>query len=321
LHAGFARNVLLTLAFHVVDEIEIAVILGRVNDHMRFRGAVVNSTLTSSEKIVASRFSKGNARRSERELHSNRSGGAMIQPHDDQAYRRPKCDGPIAASSDAAEHRENSEPRGRDASAYARVINETLGGFRFTEAEAAEFSPQVIGEIERRLPAFLKAATVAGLLPLILRRGRAYFLSKGVPFSDVEELEGKLMFKILDQLSKCNLRGNASAWSKKIQGTIFMDYLRAKYREKRRLGQRQEADTLADVHDAAHDDDARLRELIEEIPADSRDIVERRIGGQEWAVIAAHYQKTVDELKESVRSLEWPEGSGLLRRRRRRRPS
>jgi DNA-directed RNA polymerase specialized sigma24 family protein len=164
-------------------------------------------------------------------------------------------------------------------------------------------------------------ATVAALLQHILQRGRAFFLWKGVPFSDAEELESKLAVKILDQLSKGNLPGNAIAWSKKIQGTIFMDYLRAKYREKNRLGQRQDADVLANVHDAAHDHDARLRELIEEIPADSRDVVERLIDGQEWAAIAAHHQKTVDELKEAVRSIEWPEGSGLLRRRRRRRPS
>jgi hypothetical protein len=245
----------------------------------------------------------------------------MNMSFDDKAYRCPNCDEPIAASGEGAEHREASESQNRQASAYARMINDTLGGFRFTEAEAAEFSPQVIGEIERRLPAFLKSATVAGLLPLILQRGRMYFLSQGVPLSDVEELEGKLAVKILDQLAKGNLPGNASAWSKTIQGTIFMDYLRAKYREKNRLGPRQDADFLADVLDARHDDDARLRELIEAFPADSRDIVERLVEGDDWATIAAHYEKTVDELKEAVRSLDWPEGSLLLRRRRRRRPS
>ena len=94
------------------------------------------------------------------------------------------------------------------------MINETLGGFRFTEAEAEEFSPHVVGEIERRLPAFLTIATIAGLLPLILRRSRAFFLSQGVPLSDVSELESKLAVKVLDQLYKGNLPSNASAWSK-----------------------------------------------------------------------------------------------------------
>jgi DNA-directed RNA polymerase specialized sigma24 family protein len=311
--------VLQSFAFYVVDEIEIAVILACVGDHMRFRGAVVDSTLTSNEKIVASRFGKGNARQSERELHSSRLSDAMIQPCDDPKHRCPKCDGPIPASGDGAERLKNSASWSEDGSVYARLINETLGGFRFTEAEAAEFSPQVIGEIERRLPAFLKSATVAGLLPLILQRGRMYFLSQGVPLSDVEELEGKLAVKILDQLAKGNLPGNASAWSKTIQRTLFMDYLRTKYRQKNRLGQRQDADLLADVHDAGHDDDARMRELIEDLSADSRDIVERLVEGEDWATIAAHYEKTVDELKEAVRSLDWPEGSLRLRRRRRRR--
>jgi DNA-directed RNA polymerase specialized sigma24 family protein len=309
--------VLQSFAFHVVDEIEIAVILGRVDDQMRFRG-LWNSTLGSNEKIVASLFGKGNARQFERDLHCNRLGGAMIQPYDDQACRCPNCDEPIVASGDGAEGRENSEARSQDASAYARLINETLGGFRFTEAEAEEFSPHVVGEIERRLPAFLTIATIAGLLPLILRRSRAFFLSQGVPLSDVSELESKLAVKVLDQLYKGNLPSNASAWSKTIQRTLFMDYLRTKYREKKRLGQRQDADVLADVHDAIHEDDARLRELIEEIPADSRDIIERRIGGQEWAAIAEQYQKTVAEVKKAVRSLEWPEGSLPLCKRRRR---
>jgi DNA-directed RNA polymerase specialized sigma24 family protein len=241
----------------------------------------------------------------------------MIQPRDDQAYGCKRCDGPIG---DAAERRENSEPRSQDAAAYARLINEMLGGFRFTETEAAEFCPHVVGEIERRPREFLSAATVADLLQLILRRSRAFFLSKGAPFSDVEELESKLAVKVLDQFSKGNIPANASAWGKKLQATLFADYLRARYRERNRLGERQDAASLAEVHDPSNDEKAKsLWTFIEGLPSQERNIVERLQSGEKWADIAAHYQKTVEELKEAVYSLKWPEGRLPLRKRRRRR--
>jgi DNA-directed RNA polymerase specialized sigma24 family protein len=247
----------------------------------------------------------------------------MFTPSDDQAHRCKRCDSPIAASGGDKELRGSSAAHGQQASAYARQINEALGGFRFTEAEAAEFSP-VNGEIERRPLEFLEAATVADLLQLILRRSRAFFLSKGVPFSDVEELESKLAVKVLVQFSKGNVPANASAWSKKVQATLFADYLRARYRERNRLGERQDAASLADVEDPIEDpiDDEKAKSLwafIEGLPPQERDIVERRQAGEKWADIAAYYQKTVKELKEAVQSLEWPEGSLPLRRRRRRR--
>jgi hypothetical protein len=241
----------------------------------------------------------------------------MIQPSDDQKHRRSRCDSPIAAN--CAELRDNSAAQAQEASAYARQINERLGGFRLTEAEAEEFRPQVI-EIERRPLEFLGAATVADLLQLILRRSRAFFLSKGAPFSDVEDLESMLAVKVLDQFSKGNVPANASAWSKKLQVTIFADYLRAKYRAKNRLGERQDAASLAEVQDPSYDEKAKsLWTFIEGLPSEERDIVERLQAGEKWADIAAHYQKTVEELKEAVYSLKWPEGRLPLRKSRRRR--
>lgn len=242
----------------------------------------------------------------------------MFTPSDDQKHRRPRCDSPIAANGSGAELRDNSAAQAQEAGAYARQINERLGGFRLTEAEAEEFSPQVIGE--RRPVEFLGAATVADLLQLILRRSRAFFLSKGAPFSDVEDLESMLAVKFLDQFSKGNVSANASAWSKKLQVTIFADYLRAKYRAKNRLGERQDAASLAEVQDPSYDEKAKsLWTFIEGLPSEERDIVERLQAGEKWADIAAHYQKTVEELKEAVYSLKWPEGRLPLRKRRRRR--
>src|ERR1700728_5105691 len=166
---------------------------------------------------------------------------AMIQQCDDQAYRCPRRDGPIAASGDGVGGRENSELTGQDGaprSAYSRLINETL--------------------------------------PHILQQGRAFFLWKGVPFSDAEELESKLAVKMLDQLSRGNVPGTASAWSKKLQATIFADYLRARYRERTRLGERQDAASLADVEEPIDDEKAEsVRVFIEGLPPQERDIVER----------------------------------------------
>jgi DNA-directed RNA polymerase specialized sigma24 family protein len=249
----------------------------------------------------------------------------MIQPSDDQKHRRPRCDGPIAANDGGEELRESSAAKSQEASAYARQINERLGGFRFTEAEAADFRPQVTGEIERRPPEFLEAATVADLLQPILRRSRAFFLSKGVPFWDVEELESKLAVKVLEHLSKGNVPANASAWSKKVQATLFADYLRARYRAKKWFGDRQDADVLADVHDPSNEETRlneekaeSLRVFIEGLPPQERDIVERLQAGDKWADIAKHYEMKVADIKKAVRSLEWPEGSLPLRKRRRR---
>ncbi len=99
-----------------------------------------------------------------------------------------------------------------------------------------------------------------------------------------------------------------------------MDYWRMKGREKRHLGIRQDADSLADVRDASLDE-ASLKALIEDLPDPSREIVERRLEGAEWAEIAANHQKTVDEVRKAVQSIEWPEGSLPLRKRRRRKSS
>jgi DNA-directed RNA polymerase specialized sigma24 family protein len=193
-----------------------------------------------------------------------------------------------------------------------------LGYFRFSSEEAAEFSPQVISEIERRLPEWLKSMTLMGILPLIQRRGRKFYLLMGVPFSDADELASKLVENVLHGLSKAFPRGNVGAWIATIQRHVLMDYWRMKGRERRHLGIRQDADSLADVRDVSVDE-AALQRLIEDLPAASREIVERRLEGAEWTEIAVHHQKTVNDLKKSVQSMIWPEGSLPLRKKRRRR--
>jgi len=166
----------------------------------------------------------------------------------------------------------------------------------------------------------VKRATLAGFLPAILRRGLSLYLSKGVPMDDALELKSELAERILAALSKGGPRANAGAWIAAIQNGVLMDYWRRKYRERKHFGTRHDVASLANHHDNSHDE-AWLRLRLQELPDSSREIIERVFAGQDWEAIAADAEKTVDELKESVQSMIWPEGSAPLRKTCRRRPS
>jgi DNA-directed RNA polymerase specialized sigma24 family protein len=206
----------------------------------------------------------------------------------------------------------------QSADRHSRWIIETLRCFLFAKEEAPEFGEQVIAEIERRLTEVLRNATLAALLPAIRRGAERFYRSQEVSFWDAEDLAGKLVVKVLDGLSKGGPTGNPGAWISRIRFTILMDFWRIKQRERNGLGIRQDAALLAEVHDASLDE-ASLRLLFDELPTDLRRLLSAE--SEEGAAIAEHYQQTVDELTQAVQSLEWPEGSSPLKRRRRRRSS
>lgn len=201
---------------------------------------------------------------------------------------------------------------------HLQSVIETLQCFVLSEEEIAEVKQQFDCEMDRHLPAFLKSMTVGALLPLIQSRVRKFYLMNGVPISDAEDRAATVALKVLEGLSKNGSWGNVGAWIARIRFTVLMDYWRAIGRERSRLGNRESTDVLADVPDASSDE-ASLRLLIEQVPDDLREVVEQLLEGRDWQEIAEHHQKTVAEVKKSLQSLQWPEGTAPLRKKRQRR--
>jgi DNA-directed RNA polymerase specialized sigma24 family protein len=195
-----------------------------------------------------------------------------------------------------------------------------LACFQFSDEEVAEFSPQVISEIERQLLGSFKTWTLRALLPLLQQRAERFYRFKGLSPEDAKDLSGGFVEKVLDQLSKNFPHGNVGTWIVMIRWSIFVDYLRRKSREREHFGAQQEPEWFAKVPDPLDDEGAlELRAFMEELPVEQRDVLDRLREGQKWSEIAEYYQTKTAELRKDLQSLKWPEGSVPLRKNRRRR--
>jgi len=193
-----------------------------------------------------------------------------------------------------------------------------LQHFVLTQTEMEQIIGQMVHEFAQRIPDIMRCMALSALLPIIQRRARAYYLGKGVPGPDVDDLSSTLVEKILKSLFGGWPSGNLGAWVAEIRKNVCQDYWRRVQREAR-LGKRQAAAALS-----IHADPGARREALErcirELPDETRMIVERRRAGEEWAVIAMSLGISLAEVQDMVQR-ELPGGSSPRRKRRRKRSS
>jgi hypothetical protein len=201
---------------------------------------------------------------------------------------------------------------------HAQPVVETLECFLLSEEEAEVMKGRIVSGIERGLASFLKKATLNELLPLIVERGLAYFVGKGVPYCDAEELAATLGLKVVAGVSEEFPHGNVGSWIATIRFHMINDYWRKKYVEERCLGSRKCASALDEVDDG-FSDDTDLRLFIAGLPEPQREIVERLLGGDKWKDIVKEYEaRIVNEVRKTVQSMDWDGQSVPLRKTRRR---
>jgi DNA-directed RNA polymerase specialized sigma24 family protein len=244
-----------------------------------------------------------------------------MKPCDDREERCPACNGLIPADGDCARCAENSELRrelGELSTPHSPWIMEILESFYLSDEELAAVTPQIIPELIRRAPQFVKSVIIAVVLPILGERALRHYAAKGVSYSEAEELASTFVLNVLKAIFGQELRGNSGAFATKIRNNILMDHWRTKEREERRFGKRKDVAALADVEDASLDE-ASLRFVIDGLPPQSREIVQRLVEDAKWAELAAHCQQKINEATNPIQSIEWPEGSLPLRKRRRRR--
>jgi ParB-like chromosome segregation protein Spo0J len=194
----------------------------------------------------------------------------------------------------------------------------TLQTFILSDEEIAEVKARIPIELKRLIPGFFKCVTIAALLSILQRRALAFNLAKGVPFSDSEELSGKLVEKLWRNLFGGWPTGNSGAWVTTIRNSILMDYFRAKERERKHLKKRNDA-ALANLHDESFDETS-FNEFVEELHATSPQLIQQHLRADaKWAKTVASYEKKLADAADDVMSME-VEGQFLpLRKKRRRR--
>ncbi len=242
----------------------------------------------------------------------------MFIPRDDQGRCCPNCGDLIRANGDGAENSELGRELGQLATPHSPWIMEILESFYLSDEELAAVKRQIIPELIRRAPQFVKAVVTAVAVPVLQERVQRHYKAKGVPSSEAEELVGIFVLKIVKALFGEELRGNAGAWVTRVRNTVLADYGRAKQREERRFGKRKHPEALAAV---ASLDEESLSLFLEDLSAPSRELVQRLFENAKWAELAAHCQQKLDEARTPIQSIEWPEGSLPLRKRRRRQSS
>jgi hypothetical protein len=238
----------------------------------------------------------------------------LITNPDGHGRRCAVCEDPIGDNGRCARCAERVADPGKWTDAYFLVIADTLKSLRLSDEELALVEPQIIPEIERRLAQLVKAAIIAAALPQLQQRAQRYYVAKGVPYSEAEEQASAFSLKVLKTLFGEELRGNAGAWAATVKNSVFADYGRAKEREERRFGKRKRPEALVNI---ASLDEESLSLYLEDLP--SGEIVRRLIENEKWVELAAHCQQKIDEESNPAQSIEWPEGSLPLRKRRRRR--
>jgi DNA-directed RNA polymerase specialized sigma24 family protein len=245
----------------------------------------------------------------------------MIESTGHHHRRCPVCDEPVRRDCECARCAENSELRrelGELSTPHSPWIVEILESFYLSDEELAAVKPQIIPELIRRAPQFVQSVIIAVVLPMLQERARRHYAAKGVPYAEAEELAATFVLNVLKAIFGQELRGNSGAFVAKIRSNVLMDHWRTKERQKRRFGKRKGVTALADFEDTSLDE-ASLKFVIDGLPPQSREIVQRMAEDAKWAELAAHCQQKLNEAKNPIQSIEWPEGSLPLRKKRRRR--
>jgi DNA-directed RNA polymerase specialized sigma24 family protein len=240
----------------------------------------------------------------------------MITRCDHDGRRCPICNDLIVCDGDCSRCAKISLviKCGECVDSLSQYVTDTLKSFVFSDAEAEEITKQVIADIELRLPGFLKSSALTTLLPTIRERAQRFFVAKGVPLSDAEELAATLVEKVLAAIAKQPPRGNAGAFVATIRSHQLLDYWRKKRVERKYFGNRADETSLSLLH--VMDEPSRPL-FLEEFPDSQREIVERLLDGDKWKDIKAHYEPKVEELKKTLLSMEWDGLCAPLRKKRR----
>ena len=244
----------------------------------------------------------------------------LITNPDGHGRRCPICDERIHDDGDCLRCSKNTERKASLSDPPAEHwIRGTLQTFILSDEEIAEVKARIAIELKRLLPGFFKCVTLSALLPVIQRRALAFNLAKGVPFSDSEELAGKLVEKLWRNLFGGWPTGNAGAWVTTIRNSVLMDYFRAKERERNHFKKRNDA-TLVGLIDESFDE-ASFTEFVEELHATSPELIEQHLRADaKWAKTVASCEKKLADAADRVMSMEVEGQSVPLRKKRRRRP-
>jgi DNA-directed RNA polymerase specialized sigma24 family protein len=234
----------------------------------------------------------------------------MITASGNEERRCSNCNGLISSDGECPRCTVNA-----NRAELKQPIVDTLKCFILSDPEVKALMAQISSDIESRLPQFLKRTTLHALLPLIEKRAQGFFVAKGVPYADAEELAATLVLKVLQATAEEWPRGNVGAFVATMRLHLLYDHFRKQTVEKKWFGNRTPAMALDDVHD---DDEASRRLLLEAFPAAQQDIVARVLDGDQWKDIEADYAARANELRNTILSMEWDGQSVPLRKKRRR---
>lgn len=179
-----------------------------------------------------------------------------------------------------------------------------------------------LDEFVRRVPEWLKIATLIASLPSLRTWAKGHFMTKGFPSSDLEDLSQSFVTKILEAFFKTWPKGNAGAWVTAIRDNVGHD-LGRKERCESRLGRRKSADMLAYLPiEAGKESDQETNEedlwqFVAGLPDPEGQIVLRRLRNQCWSSIAKDLGMTAQQAKAIAQRIVWPGGSSPLPTKRR----
>jgi hypothetical protein len=104
-----------------------------------------------------------------------------------------------------------------------------------------EVLPDLVREIEGRLPAFVNVLLLVSLLPILRQRIYRFHLDRNIPQPDAENLSQAAVLKILKALFGSWPRGNVGAWVAKIRDNVFRDDQRKRRRHARVMERLEQA--------------------------------------------------------------------------------
>jgi len=200
------------------------------------------------------------------------------------------------------------------------IVRETLKSFYLDPDLHESLVAQVTAECARRSADFARCVTISCLLPLLQQNSTKYFCTKEVPRPEAEDLSGELGLKVLQSLFGGWPHGNAGAWFFQIRNNSFADYCKARDKERKRLGVRNDQSRLLTCVDPA-EARAELERFIGELPVLEREILERLRNGQGWDQIGHEFGISPAEAKDAIQRIDWPGGLSRPTKRRSRRSS
>jgi RNA polymerase sigma factor (sigma-70 family) len=162
----------------------------------------------------------------------------------------------------------------------------------------------------------VKFLTAMAVMPSVQDRAISFFRSKGIPPWDAEDLGGELGVRIVKFLSGRWPRGNFGAWVAKTTRNLAYDYFRKVRLVRRKLGKRRSEAHLYNCPGPEETWEA-LDQDLNELPKETREIIQRRRDGQTWPQIAVDLGKSEKELRRQVQR-DWPGGCSPLSRNPRR---